>query len=490
MKKLFYYLAFLLLAVWSVSACSDKDEIIDNHDNDTEVAPEQNHGWTLVITDNLTRGLDLSGDTNTLTPTWETTDDIHVYYKGNKVGVLNPESAGSGTKQLVGRLDGTSPSYEAGETLELYYRREKTATPVYTGQNGTVADIAANFDFAVATPTITAVDYEDLVLTIDTAEFASEEAVIRFKFDQNLQSGDELTILALNAEDGIVEATATVTLASAVAANNPVYVAIPVDNTNPQHFDVTVTRSDEDILTGGAANKNLRNGKYYSAPVALSDSWQLWAGGPAFRIKNLGAAKITDGGLYYAWGDTQGYYPAENHAFDWSTYKWSYDNAGNYFRKYISKQTGIYAQFNDGLFFLDSSDDAATAALGSPWRMLEGDNGPGIYEVNDLIECFYDGSITAVEYLGENKYQGGNGVLLRGTGDFYNNSIFLPYSGYYEDGILTKLGEEFNSWTSARWGSKIGCSFYWTREGDELETDTWQDERRNGLNIRPVKTVE
>ena len=319
MKKLLSNMALLLLAVWAVSACSGSEDIIDTPKTDN---PTQKKAWTLVISNNLTRGLDLSSDTKTLTPTWETTDEIHVYYNDEKVGIMNPESDGSGKVQFTGGL--SDASYTVGQTLEMYYRRDKTDDPVFTGQKGTIADIAANFDFAHATPTISKVDDVNKVIVV-SANFESEEAIMRFKFDKDLAAGDQLTVSALDLDPsegtaGLVKTTATVTLESAAAANAPVYVAIPADGVSSLYYEVIVTRSGEDIYTGGVANKTLSNGKYVGVTIALDDKWQLWAGGPAIRIKNLDAARVTDGGKFYAWGETTGRAQAETLIFNWATY--------------------------------------------------------------------------------------------------------------------------------------------------------------------------
>lgn len=85
-------------------------------------------------------------------------------------------------------------------------------------------------------------------------------------------------------------------------------------------------------------------------------------GGVKWATMNVGANSITDSGLYFAWGETQGYtveqVPSEK-AFSWDDYKWTEDG-GNNFTKY----NGI-----DGKLVLDPEDDAVTAAWGGNWRM-------------------------------------------------------------------------------------------------------------------------
>lgn len=521
MKKHFLNIAILLLALCALCACSSSDDV-------TETPPAKKDSWTLVIANQTTRGLELSDNTNKLTPTWDATDEIHVYYNNVEVGVLNPESNGSGEVQFAGDLDGAS--YTVGQTLEMYYRRDKTNEPTFTGQKGTIANIAANFDFAHATPTITAVDNVNKVITVETADFDSEEAIIRFYFDKDLAAGDVLTVSALDLDPaegtaGLVKETATVTLESAVAASNPVYVAIPVDGVS-SYYEVIVTRSGQDILTGGKANKTLYNGKYYSVTIALDDKWQLWAGGPAFRIKNLDAARVTDGGKFYAWGETTGRAQANILIFNWATYSLCTPKEGTDGASFSSID-----RYNENIPYegvsattelvLLPEDDAATVGLGSPWRM------PTKAEAEAL-----KANTTAVDFALGNKYHGINGVLLRGKGTFINRTIFLPFSGYYDgvryeddeyndidEGGIIGLGKEGNFWTATeaetyskkgkRMYMKAYC-FYWSHydqkwawnNPDDPDDDTgyhfdegldielYEDNRYAGQNIRPVQTVE
>lgn len=131
---------------------------------------------------------------------------------------------------------------------------------------------------------------------------------------------------------------------------------------------------------------------------------------------NLGASKPSEPGDHYAWGETD-----PKAEYTWATYKWM--QAGQSEAKYITKYTiadgetgGIWydssgAFIGDNKTALVAADDAATAKLGSPWRM------PTIDEFQELIDkCNW----TWTTQDGVNGYQvdGPNG-----------NAIFLP-AGY------------------------------------------------------------
>lgn len=92
---------------------------------------------------------------------------------------------------------------------------------------------------------------------------------------------------------------------------------------------------------------------------------------------NIGAEMPWDDGLYFAWGDTQGYIAdsLDSHLFLISTYKWAKKNDYDYhwyMTKYREKQQ------------LDTNDDAAAVHYRGNWRM------PTIEELKLLLsECYW-----------------------------------------------------------------------------------------------------
>ena len=81
---------------------------------------------------------------------------------------------------------------------------------------------------------------------------------------------------------------------------------------------------------------------------------------------NIGANSEEESGLYFQWGDTQGY-TAEQvgngeglKAFAYADYKWSVDGSPSNFRKYNA---------SDKKTVLDPEDDAAHVIMGGNWRM-------------------------------------------------------------------------------------------------------------------------
>lgn len=182
---------------------------------------------------------------------------------------------------------------------------------------------------------------------------------------------------------------------------------------------------------------------------------------------NLGASKPSDYGDYYAWGET-----APKKIYNWVTYKWM--KAGQSEAKYITKYTiadgetgGIWydssgAFIGDNKTALVAADDAATAKLGSPWRM------PTIDEFQELIDkCTW----TWTTQDGVNGYQvdGPNG-----------NAIFLP-AGYLVIGSY-RAGYY---WSSSLSTTESDCAY-----SLDLNSDHYfiaRTYRYFGCTVRPVR---
>ena len=187
---------------------------------------------------------------------------------------------------------------------------------------------------------------------------------------------------------------------------------------------------------------------------------------------NLGASKPSDYGDYYAWGET-----APKADFTWDTYKWM--QAGHSHWRYITKYTfadgqtgGIWydsagAFIGDNKTVLDAADDAATANLGSPWRM------PTKVEIAELItKCTW--TWTTQDGVEGCQVDGPNG-----------NAIFLPATGHYEESGLIYAGTRGNYWSSSL--DSADCT---TARGDDFFSGggaSGKYYRYYGLAVRPVR---
>lgn len=125
---------------------------------------------------------------------------------------------------------------------------------------------------------------------------------------------------------------------------------------------------------------------------------------------NVGANSETDYGLYFAWGEIEGYtasqVPSEKR-FDWDDYKWTEDG-GETMSKYNS---------TDGKTVLDLEDDAARANMGGNWHI------PSITQLNELINAQEVSHVLTT-------LNGVNGLKIMNNID-NGKYIFLPTAGFY-----------------------------------------------------------
>ena len=186
---------------------------------------------------------------------------------------------------------------------------------------------------------------------------------------------------------------------------------------------------------------------------------------------NLGASAPEEYGLYYQWGDTEGYGSdtSDGKSFFWSDYKWC-NGAANSLIKYNSWT--IYGDVVDNLTVLETVDDAASAALGGSWRM------PTAEEFQELInKCTWTWTTL----------NGINGFKVQSTVDGYtDNWIFLPAAGWR----ITNTLSDKNS--LGYWSKSIGirpdaaCSIYYYPNEDSHDVDLGNTSRPIGFSIRPV----
>ncbi len=157
-------------------------------------APEQPSAKTYTLTVDATKGDDvkaLSLDGQTLNAAWAVGEQVTVYNvtKSEALGgYLEAQSAGTSTT-LKGSLTGT---VEAGDELRLSF-----LNPIYSAQDGTLAYIAANCDYAEATVTVSSVSGSDI--TANDAAFANRQAIVKFWLkdtDGNALNATSLTIAA------------------------------------------------------------------------------------------------------------------------------------------------------------------------------------------------------------------------------------------------------------------------------------------------------
>lgn len=158
--------------------------------------------------------------------------------------------------------------------------------------------------------------------------------------------------------------------------------------------------------------------------------------GTKWANMNIGAEKPEESGLFFAWGDTEGYDSdtSDGRSFDWESYKWC-DGSYNTLTKYNTKN--IYGTV-DGKTTLDAEDDAAAVIWGGDWRM------PTEEEILELC----DNNYTTSEWTTVNGVYG-----RRFTSKTNGNSIFLPAAGSRYDSSFNNSGIGLY-WSSSLYNSE------------------------------------
>ena len=137
-------------------------------------------------------------------------------------------------------------------------------------------------------------------------------------------------------------------------------------------------------------------------------SGTLWA------TRNVGARTPKDKGLYFAWGETEGY---------------SADQVENVVRNFYSSEyeAGSAASISTDLTL---EQDAAHAYMGGNWRMPTKDEWKELFDYCDVVWTTY-GRTRVFGKLFTSKVNG-NSVFLPAAGGCDDSSVFLTSSdGYY-----------------------------------------------------------
>jgi len=153
-------------------------------------------------------------------------------------------------------------------------------------------------------------------------------------------------------------------------------------------------------------------------------------GGIKWATMNVGANSVTDTGLYFQWGDTQGYTADQvgsgegQKLFDWANYKFNPSGDGKTMSKYNDE---------DDLITLQSSDDAVTAAWGGSWRM------PTKEEFTELL------SNTNHVWA---QVDGVSGMMCTDKTD-ETKTLFFPACGVALSSVVISVGSNGYYWSSS-----------------------------------------
>lgn len=269
-------MATLLLAgVSTIVSCTKDDE-----------QPVEGKTYHMTVTaskggDN-TKDLTING--NTISATWAEGDTVTVYNvtKGAALtGTLAAQSSGASTT-LEGSLTGT---IEEGDELTL-----KFCSPDYSMQEGTLAYIAANCDYAEATVTVASVAGGEITAS-GNAAFENKQAIVKFSLMDTNGTAINASVLSVTVDD-VIYATIP------ASATNELFVALPGISGKA----VTLSaKEDEDDQWYNKTQKNVTfvNGQYYTVAAKLVPKGMLPG---TFSVSGSKKVHFSQGNLKYKSG--------------------------------------------------------------------------------------------------------------------------------------------------------------------------------------------
>ena len=382
------------------AACSNDDNILEEQ----PVQPTEPQVYNMTV--EASKGGDEAGaratnralslDGSTLNATWSAlTDNVYVK-KGSTwaTGSLQPQADGT-TATLKGTLSGIT--IEANDALNLQF--PKSGDISYDGQLGTLADIAANFDYATATVDVGSVSASgNIVPKTATTSFTNQQTIIKF----TLKKSDGWALPSNPTAFTISDGTNTVSLASIPAATytangtGVLYVAFPAAGTAKT---ITLTATiGLDTYTYEKTGVTFTNGRYYAITVKMTPAH-------SFTIDDYGTKiMFAPGNLQYNNSAATYKWRFAEHQYDyigawntstwvdllgWGTWTGSNPNPSTNTNTNISYYTWISNDFTKESLLVDESQ------RGYNWRTLNNDEWNYVFiersasEVNGCSDARY-----------------------------------------------------------------------------------------------------
>ena len=216
-------------------------------------------------------------------------------------------------------------------------------------------------------------------------------------------------------------------------------------------------------------------------------SGTLWA------KMNVGASSETDAGLYFAWGETEGYTASQipsKKKFYWDDYKFG---SRSPFSKYG----------NDGLTKLELTDDAARANWGGDWHMPNREQCIELFKETTNGFVTNAGAFTQYAWSDNDSYSSPTSTTAAISGwdtagyFFFKNTytsvtdaitaedyLFIPAAGYCEDGMVGIVGFDGGVWASALNSEGVGSAWYFNFSRNGAGVNDFY--RYSGRSVRGV----
>lgn len=219
---------------------------------------------------------------------------------------------------------------------------------------------------------------------------------------------------------------------------------------NLQINESSIGAQEYNLVELVGSNINVFPKELYKAIDLGLPSGTLWAN------CNIGATNEKEVGLYFQWGDIQGYTAEQvgngegQKAFTDNDYKFSIDGSSTKFYKYNE---------SDKKLVLDQEDDAAHVIMGGNWRMPTKEDFSELFQNTDIYLVLNEGeeikgTITP-GYNGDTLINWNSEVqgTVKGVKFYKKNDkqtqMFAPASGYAYDGSVQGFNDFNGLWSSS-----------------------------------------
>lgn len=193
----------------------------------------------------------------------------------------------------------------------------------------------------------------------------------------------------------------------------------------------------------------------------------------------VGAINVQDGGTSFAWAETETRESFDDESFETKPHR--YGNDPEYTR-YCGDSSHGLSGFTDDVLVLYPFDDAASENYGAKIVYDETDTarteGTFVYgwrtpTIEEFKELF-NSENTEMSTTTINKQ---TGILIRGRGDYSNNSIFLPNGTYWTSEI---------EYTTGGTNTNPTCVIINATSGGTISINYESVNRNNGYYVRPI----
>ena len=202
----------------------------------------------------------LAPDGDNITATWSTDDRVTVLNTGNVViGTMTPFSIDGSKARLKATLN--SPVHKDDQLTLVFPRSVRD----YTGQKGTLADIASNYDYATASVKVNYAD--DSFVSASDAYFSNQQAIVRFSLQDKSSKAISASSLTIAADGLRQNATTTgpITI-TPVSPVSEIYAALSGLN---GIVTLTATVGTKTYTHTTSAAKSFADGRFYTVTCKM-----------------------------------------------------------------------------------------------------------------------------------------------------------------------------------------------------------------------------